>query len=386
MSDRCRNTINVSAAAVDYPLMKVPLLDLKAQYVSIRDEIRAALDRVVESQMFILGPEVKAFETEIAAYCGCAHAIGVSSGTDALLVALLAIEIKPGDEVITSPYSFSATAGSIARLGARPVFADIDPKTFNIDASAISARVTPRTRAIIPVHLYGQMADMPMILEIAHKHKLRVIEDAAQAIGAELNGVRAGSAGDLGCISFYPSKNLGGFGDGGMITTNDSDLADRIRLLRSHGFRTKYHNELLGGNFRLDEIQAAVLRVKLRHLDRWTEARKRNAALYREKLSKSSSVELPYEAPNSRHVFNQFVIRTRRRDELISHLKEQGIGSEIYYPVPLHLQPCFKDPGGYREADFPISELAAAESLALPIYPELTPQMIQHVAESVATR
>jgi dTDP-4-amino-4,6-dideoxygalactose transaminase len=365
--------------------MKVPLLDLKAQYASIRDEIRAALDRVVESQTFILGPEVKALESEMASYCGCAHAIGVSSGTDALLVALMAIDIKPGDEVITSPYSFSATAGSIARLGARPVFADINPRTFNIDAAAISARVTPRTRAIMPVHLFGQIADMRPILEIAHKHNLRVIEDAAQAIGAELNGLRAGSIGDMGCISFYPSKNLGGFGDGGMITTNDSDLADRIRLLRSHGFRTKYYNELLGGNFRLDEIQAAVLRVKLKHLDRWTEVRKRNAALYRENFGKLSSVELPYELTKSRHVFNQFVIRTKRRDQLMSNLKEKGIGCEIYYPVPLHLQPCFKDLGGYTEGDFPNSEIAAKESLALPIYPELTPQMIQFVTESIVS-
>src|ERR1051326_5535092 len=246
--------------------MKVPLLDLKTQYASIRTEIRAAIDRVVESQTFILGPEVKAFEQEIAAYCRSSEAIGVSSGTDALLAALMAIGVRPGDEVITTPYSFSATAGSIARLGARPVFVDIDPKTFNIDAAAIAARITPRTQAIIPVHLFGQIANMPSILEIARQHRLRVIEDAAQAIGAELNGQRAGSIGDLGCISFYPSKNLGGFGDGGMITTNDPVLADRIRLLRSHGFRTKYYNELLGGNFRLDEIQAAVLRVKLRHL------------------------------------------------------------------------------------------------------------------------
>jgi len=363
--------------------MKVPLLDLKAQYASIRDEIQAALNRVVESQTFILGPEVKALENEIAAYCGCAHAIGVSSGTDALLVALMAMDIKPGDEVITSPYSFSATAGSIARLGARPVFVDIDPKTFNIDAAAIPARVTSRTRAIIPVHLFGQIADMPPILEIARKYKLRVIEDAAQAIGAELNGVRAGSIGDVGCISFYPSKNLGGFGDGGMIVTNDGNLADRIRLLRNHGFRTKYYNEVLGGNFRLDEIQAAVLRVKLNHLERWTEARRRNSLVYRQNLAETSSVELPWEAPNSRHVFNQFVIRARRRDKVMAHLKEQGIGCEIYYPVPLHLQPCFKDLSGYKEGDFQISETAAKESLALPIYPELTPGIIRFVCESI---
>jgi dTDP-4-amino-4,6-dideoxygalactose transaminase len=363
--------------------MKVPLLDLKAQYLSIRDEIRAALDRVVESQAFILGPEVEALENEIASYCGCSYAIGVSSGTDALLVALMAIEIKPGDEVITSPYSFSATAGSIARLGAIPVFADINPRTFNIDPAAISDRVTSHTRAIIPVHLFGQIADMPSILEIAQKHKLHVIEDAAQAIGAELNGLRAGSIGGSGCISFYPSKNLGGVGDGGMITTNNGDLADRVRLLRNHGFRTKYRNELLGGNFRLDEIQAAVLRVKLKHLDRWTEARRRNAMIYRENLGKANSVELPAETANSRHVFNQFVIRTKRRDELMSHLKKQGIGCEVYYPVPLHLQPCFKELISNAEGDFPFSESAAKESLALPVYPELTPDMIQFVAECI---
>jgi dTDP-4-amino-4,6-dideoxygalactose transaminase len=360
--------------------MKVPLLDLKAQYTSIRDEIRTALDRVVEAQTFILGPEVKALESEIASYCGSAHAIGVSSGTDALLVAMMALDIKPGDEVITSPYSFSAAADSIARLGATPVFVDINPRTFNIEPAAISARLNSRTRAIIPVHLFGQIADMTSILEIAHKSKLHVIEDAAQAIGAELNGLRAGSIGDMGCISFYPSKNLGGFGDGGMITTKDGSLADRIRLLRSHGSRTKYYNELLGGNFRLDEIQAAVLRVKLRHLETWTEARRRNAALYRRELGGVKSVTLPSEVPNSRHVFNQFVIRSKRRDSLMSHLKEAGIGCEIYYPVPLHLQPCFSHLGGH----FPESEAAAKESLALPVYPELSREMIQFVAESVA--
>src|ERR1051326_1578037 len=380
MFARCRNTIHVSAVAVDYPPMKVPLLDLKAQYTSIRDEIRTALDRVVEAQTFILGPEVKALESEIASYCGSAHAIGVSSGTDALLVAMMALDIKPGDEVITSPYSFSAAADSIARLGATPVFVDINPRTFNIEPAAISARLNSRTRAIIPVHLFGQIADMTSILEIAHKSKLHVIEDAAQAIGAELNGLRAGSIGDMGCISFYPSKNLGGFGDGGMITTKDGSLADRIRLLRSHGSRTKYYNELLGGNFRLDEIQAAVLRVKLRHLETWTEARRRNAALYRRELGGVKSVTLPSEVPNSRHVFNQFVIRSKRRDSLMSHLKEAGIGCEIYYPVPLHLQPCFSHLGGH----FPESEAAAKESLALPVYPELSREMIQFVAESVA--
>ncbi|HET9943410.1 MAG TPA: DegT/DnrJ/EryC1/StrS family aminotransferase, partial [Terriglobia bacterium] len=256
----------------------IPLLDLKAQYATIRDEVREAVDRVMDSQQFILGPEVESLEREVAEYCHCRHAIGISSGTDALLVVLMALDIRPGDEIITSPYTFFATAGAIARLGATPVFVDIQPDTFNINPAGIESRITPRTRAILPVHLFGQMADMEPILEVAAKHKLQVIEDAAQAIGAERAGRRAGSVGDAGCLSFFPSKNLGGAGDGGMVTTNSADLADRVRMLRNHGFRTKYHNELLGGNFRLDALQAAVLRVKLRHLDRWTAARQHNAA------------------------------------------------------------------------------------------------------------
>lgn len=359
----------------------IPLLDLKAQYATIRDEIRAALDRVLDSQRFILGPEVEALEREIAAYSRCPHAVGVSSGTDALLAALMAIDLRPGDEVITSPYSFFATAGAIARLAARPVFTEIDRKTFNIDPAKIESHISSRTRAIMPVHLFGQMADMPLIMEVARRHRLYVIEDAAQAIGAEWKGQRAGSIGDLGCFSFFPSKNLGGFGDGGMVTTNNADLAERVRLLRTHGSRNKYYNEILGGNFRLDAIQAAVLRVKLKYLDRWTEGRRRNAALYREAFSNTRSIEVPYEAPNSRHIYNQFVIRSPRRDDLMSHLKQQGIGCEVYYPVPLHLQRCFKDLG-YKTEDFPISEAASKESLALPIYPELTPEVIHRIAGS----
>ena len=364
--------------------MHVPLLDLKAQYATIRNEVRCALDRVSESQRFILGPEVEALEREIAAYSKCAHAVGVSSGTDALLAALMAVDLKPGDEVITTPYSFFATAGAVGRLGAKPVFAEIDRKTYNINPAEIESKISSRTRAIIPVDLFGQMADMPAIMQIALRHKLRVIEDAAQAIGAELNGKRAGSIGDLTCFSFFPSKNLGAFGDGGMVTTNDADLAERLRLLRSHGFKTKYHNEILGGNFRLDEIQAAVLRVKLKYLDSWTEGRRRNAAFYRETLGKTRFVELPCEIPNSRHIYNQFVIRTTRRDELMAHLKEQGIGCEVYYPIPLHLQPCFESLG-YKSGDFPISEAASNESLALPIYPELTADMMQTVCHSIAS-
>ena len=358
----------------------VPLLDLKTQYASIRDEIRTAVDRVLDSQQFILGPEVESLEREVAEYCGCRHAIGVSSGTDALLVVLMALDLRPGDEVITSAYSFFATAGAIARLGATPVFVDIDRATFNIDTSRIESRITAKTRAILPVHLYGQMADMAAILEIAGRHKLPVIEDAAQAIGAERGGYRAGSAGAAGCLSFFPSKNLGGAGDGGMVATNNPELAERVRMLRNHGFRTKYHNELLGGNFRLDALQAAVLRVKLRYLDRWTEARQRNAAEYRACLP--AAVEPPVELAG-RHVYNQFVIRHPRRDALIEHLKAQRIGCEVYYPVPLHLQKCFASSGN-RPGDFPVSELASMETLALPVYPELTADMIRRVARAIA--
>ena len=294
--------------------MNVPLLDLKSQYSAIRDEVREALDRVIESQHFILGPEVEALEREVADYSQCRFAVGVSSGTDALLAALMAFNIGPGDEVLTTSYSFFATAGVIARVGATPVFVDIDPETFNIDPALIEAAITVRTRAIIPVHLYGQMADMDAILEIGRKHRIPIIEDAAQAIGAERNGHRAGSLGDMGCLSFFPSKNLGGFGDGGMVITNSAELADRMVLLRNHGFRTKYHNEILGGNFRLDAIQAAVLRVKLKYLDQWTEGRQRNAALYREHIQ---CAQLPVEHPGGRHIYNQFVIRSSKRDELI---------------------------------------------------------------------
>jgi dTDP-4-amino-4,6-dideoxygalactose transaminase len=358
----------------------IPLLDLKVQYASIREEIREAVDRVMDSQHFILGPEVEALEREVAEYCHCRHAIGVSSGTDALLVVLMAMDIRPGDEVITSSYSFFATAGAIARLGATPVFVDIDAATFNIDPAALESGITRRTRAILPVHLYGQMADMEAILQIASKHKLPVIEDAAQAIGAERSGYRAGSAGDAGCLSFFPSKNLGGAGDGGMVTTNDAELAERVRMLRNHGFRTRYHNELLGGNFRLDALQAAVLRIKLRHLDRWTEARQNNAAEYRRVLP--PGVGLPIEVPG-RHVYNQFVIRHPRRDALIEYLKAQQIGCEVYYPVPLHLQKCFESLG-HQPGKFPVSERASRETLALPIYPELTKEMIRRIARAIA--
>jgi dTDP-4-amino-4,6-dideoxygalactose transaminase len=374
----------------------VPLLDLKAQHALIRDEMREAIDRVVESQHFILGPEVEALEKEIAAYSQCEYGIGISSGTDALLASLMAIDVKRGDEIITTPYTFFATAGAVARLGAKPVFVDIDPATYNIDPGAIEAAVTQRTRAIIPVHLYGQMADMDPIMEIAEKRNLYVIEDAAQAIGSEYRGRRAGSIGHLSCFSFFPSKNLGGFGDGGMVTTNDSELAHRVKLMRNHGYSPKYYNKVVGGNFRLDAIQAAVLRVKLKYLDQWTEGRQRNAATYRELFGElglcvtldefsagSTGVVLPFESPDVRHIYNQFVIRSHRRDELVSHLKERQIGTEIYYPVPMHLQECFADLG-YGKGGFPASECAADQTLALPIYPELTREMQETVVDAIS--
>lgn len=349
----------------------VPLLDLKAQYAALRDEIHAAMDRVIESQHFILGPEVEALESEVAVYSHCKYGIGVSSGTDALLVALMAIDLQPGDEVITTPYTFFATAGSIARLGGRPVFVDIDPRTYNIDPAGIEAAITPRTKAIMPVHLFGQMADMDPIMAIAERHGLYVIEDAAQAIGAEYKGRRAGSIGHLGCFSFFPSKNLGGFGDGGMVTTNDLALADKVKLLRGHGAHPKYYHKVVGGNFRLDALQATVLRVKLRYLDEWTAARQRNAERYRELFAAAGvDIDLPYDAGYGRHIYNQFVIRCERRDALMAHLKARQIGTEIYYPVPMHLQECFGDLG-YRAGDFSNSEQASLKTLAIPVYPGL---------------
>jgi dTDP-4-amino-4,6-dideoxygalactose transaminase len=359
----------------------IPLLDLTAQYASIRAEVRDAVDRVLESQRFILGSEGEALEREIAEYCHCTYGIGVSSGTDALLAALMAIEVKAGDEIITPAYSFSATATTIARVGAKPVFVDIDPETYNIDTKAIDAKISARTRAIIPVYLFGQMVEMKAITDAARRHKLIVIEDAAQAIGAESSGQRAGSIGDMACFSFFPSKNLGGIGDGGMVTTSNPEFADRLRLLRNHGFRTKYHNEILGGNFRLDEIQAAVLRVKLKYLDRWTEGRRRNAGIYRQIFAGSAAIKPPHEVSDSRHIYNQFVIRSDRRDAVMARLKARNIGCEVYYPVPLPLLPCFTDLG-HKAGDFPVSEAASNETLALPIYPELTPEMIRTVADT----
>jgi len=361
--------------------MNVPLLDLKAQYRSIKAEVDAAVAAVFESQYFILGPTVQACEKDLAAYCGCSHAVGISSGTDALLISLMAEDIGPGDEVITTPYSFFATAGSIARLGAKPVFVDIDPVTFNINPALIEAAITPRTKAIMPVHLFGQVADMDPIMAIAKKHNLVVVEDACQAIGAEYKGRRAGSIGHYGCFSFFPSKNLGGAGDGGLVTTNDPARAEKLVWLRNHGMNPKYYHKMLGGNFRLDALQAAVVHVKLKYLDRWTEGRQANAARYNGLLA-SADVQLPAVVMN-RHIFNQYCIRTPRRDALLAHLQKNGIGCEVYYPVPLHLQECFAHLG-HQPGSFPESERAAKTSLALPIYPELTVDQQARVAAVVA--
>jgi len=355
-------------------LLPVPLLDLGAQYAGIGAELEDAVLRVLRSGHYILGPEVEALESEVAAYSGCAHGVAVSSGTDALLVCLMAEGIGPGDEVIVPDYSFFATAGVVCRLGATPVFVDIEPDTFNIDVEAAGAAVTSRTKAIIPVHLFGQMAEMDPILKLAEEAGLVVVEDAAQAIGAEYHRHRAGSMGHYGCLSFFPSKNLGGIGDGGMVVTNDAARAESVRILRTHGARPKYHHKLVGGNFRLDAIQAAALRVKLRHLDEWTEARQLNASWYGAALAGVQGISPPSVSSDRRHVYNQFVVKTSRREAHRVGLAEAGIGSEIYYPVPFHEQRCFASVPSARSA-FPISERAAATSLAIPVYPELTPEM-----------
>jgi dTDP-4-amino-4,6-dideoxygalactose transaminase len=361
--------------------MQVPLLDLRAQYATIKADVDAAVHGVLDSARFIQGPEVQALESEVAAYCRVPHGVGVASGTDALLLALKALGVGPGDEVVTTAYSFFASASTIALAGATPVFCDIEPDTYNLDPDLLAERITPRTKAVLPVHLFGQCADMPRIDAICGPRGLPVIEDAAQAIGAEWQGRRAGEMGALACFSFFPSKNLGGIGDGGMVVSTDEARADRVRLLREHGARPKYHHHLLGHNSRLDAIQAAVLRVKLRHLDDWHAARQRNAELYRELLA-GTAVRLPVARPAARHIYNQFVLATPRRDELKKHLAECGIGTEIYYPRPLHLQECFAELGG-REGDFPVSERAARETLALPIYPELTAQQIAYVSARI---
>jgi len=364
--------------------MQVPLLDLKPQYARLRDQIKAAIDEVCESCRFILGPKVEQFEKQVAEYLGVKHAIGVSSGTDALLCSLMAIGVGPGDEVITTPFTFFATAGSIARLGARPVFVDIEPDTFNIDPTKIEQAITARTKAIIPVHLFGQAAEMDPIVQIARKHNIRIIEDAAQAIGAKYKGQFVGGIGDLGCLSFFPSKNLGGFGDGGMIVTNDDDLAERCRVLRVHGSKPKYYHKFVGGNFRLDALQAAVLSVKLKYLDEWHEARRQNAAWYDQRL-KDLPVTTPQIRPYNYSIYNQYTIRVAdgRRDALREHLKAKGIGTEIYYPLPLHLQECFAYLG-YKEGDLPEAEKAAKEVLSIPVWPEMTEQQRAYVTDAIA--
>ena len=383
--------------------MQVPLLDLKPQYATFKDEVLSAIAKVCDSQHFILGPQVTKLEQDVAAYCHAGHGIGVSSGTDALLLALMALGIGPGDEVITTPYTFFATAGTIARTGARPVFCDINPESFNMDPAAVAHFVSTKCeqrdgwlvnlatggtiKAIMPVHLYGQVAHMDALLAIARNHGLKIIEDAAQAIGSDdAKDRRACSFGDIGCLSFFPTKNLGAFGDAGMCVTNDAELAERMRVLRVHGGKPKYYHSMIGGNFRIDELQAAVLNVKLPHLDAWSTARQRNAAYYDGAFAKASIgefVRTPLSERGSRHIYNQYVIRVRNRDALRQHLAGAGVGTEIYYPVPLHLQQCFEYLG-YKAGDFPHAEAAANETLALPIFPELTTEQLQYVVDSIA--
>ena len=362
--------------------MKIPLMDLVAQYHSIRDEIEQAIRGVLESGVFILGPNVAAFEEEMAAYLGVKYAVGVASGTDALLLTLRAYGIGPGDEVIVPAYTFFATAEVVSQLGATPVFVDIDPQTYCLDASQLEERITARTKAIIPVHLYGHPADMAPILEFAGRHGLKVIEDNAQALGAEYKGRKTGSLGDAGCLSFFPSKTLGGYGDGGMVVTNDPMLAETIRKLRTHGWQRKYYPEMLGFNSRLDELQAAILRIKLRHLDAWNERRREMAERYRALLA-NSGVLLPWEAPYAKHVYHLYIIRLRERKAVQEHLRALGIASGIYYPLPLHLVEPYRGLG-YGPGAFPEAERAAQETLAIPLYPEMTKDHVKAVSQSVA--
>ncbi len=365
--------------------MKVPMLDLKPQYQRLRQEIQEAMGAICDSQMFILGKSVADFEAACAAYSSTTHCCGVSSGSDALLIALMCEGIGAGDEVITTPYTFFATVGAIARTGATPVFVDICPDTYCIDASCIEEKITPRTKAIIPVHLYGQMANMTQIMEIAECHHLVVIEDCAQAIGAEWNGHRAGSLGHYGCLSFFPSKNLGCFGDAGAVLTQDAERAQKLGFFRNHGMNPKYYHKFVGGNFRMDALQAAVLSVKLPHLDEWTAQRQANAAKYKTLFSQTAGIKLPTSAPEAnRHVCNQYVIRILdgKRQMVWDGLKAAGIGCDVYYPVPLHLQECFRALG-YREGDFPESERAARETLAIPIYPDLSEEQLAYVADTI---
>ncbi len=390
--------------------MKVPLLDLKGQYQSIKKEVDEAVQKVIDSQYFIMGPDVAKLEEEICNYLNCQFAVGVSSGTDALLLALMALDIEPGDEVLVPTYSFFATAGVVARLNAKPVLVDIDPVSFNIDTTKIEKKITSKTKAIIPVHLYGQSADMNPIMQLARKYSLFVIEDAAQAIGTQYKDGRfVGTIGDIGCFSFFPSKNLGGFGDGGIVTTNNPNLEHKMRIMRVHGMEPKYYHKVIGGNFRLDSIQAAVLRVKLPHLDKWSDKRRNNAALYTKYFMESglaneegkttfddnNKVLLPkavYKPSDEQmkngllknyHIYNQFVIRVEKRDELLEYMKKKDIGCEVYYPVPFHRQECFSYLDS-KDVDFPHSNNAAKNSIALPIYPELSDEQIKFVVDTIA--
>jgi len=366
------------------PAMQVPLLDLKQQHAHLREELRAATDRILDSQQFVLGEEVRLLEEEIARYSATRHAVGCASGSDALLLALMALDLKAGDEVITTPFSFFATASAITRTGATPVFVDIEPRTYNLDPALVEAAINERTRAIMPVHLYGQCAAMDALSEVAARHALPVIEDAAQAIGAEDGGRRAGSLGRIGCFSFYPTKNLGGAGDGGMLTTDDDALAERLRRLRTHGGATEYLHTEIGINSRLDALQAAVLRVKLPHLDAWSQARRERAETYSLLLTNAHlrfNLRAPFIRDNVRHIFHQFVVRVpEHRDALVEHLKAHGVGIKIYYPVPLHMQECFRYLG-YEPGALPEAERAARETLALPIYPELRLEQQQYVVD-----
>ena len=383
--------------------IQVPLLDLKAQFANIENEIMPRISEVCKNQYFILGPSVKELEQKVAEYSQCEHGVGVSSGTDALLISLMALEIGAGDEVITTPYTFFATAGAIARVGARPLFCDIDPVTYNVSPDSVRTFITDKckvengvlinketggkVRAILPVHLYGQMADMEPLMDIAKEYNLFVVEDAAQAIGAENgNGKRAGSVGDIGCFSFFPSKNLGAFGDGGMCTTKDAKLEERLRIMRAHGSKPKYYHAFIGGNFRLDEIQAAVLLVKLKYLDDWTKQRQANASEYTKLFNDAGlgdNVKTPVTVDGYRHIYNQYVCRVKDRDALRKHLADNNIGSEVYYPVPLHVQDCFSYLG-YKEGDCPESESAANETVAVPIYPELTSEQKEYVVKTIS--
>ena len=363
--------------------MQVPLLDLKAQYATIKDEVLTAVSEVLESQRCIGGPKVAELEGKIAAVSDCKFAVGTSSGTDAILNSLMSLDIGSGDEVITTPFTFFSTVGCIARTGAKPVFVDIDPQTFNINAELVASAVTEKTKAIMPVHLFGQMADMDPIMEVANKHNLAVIEDAAQSITSTYKGKKAGSIGTVGCFSFFPSKNLGGIGDGGCVVTNDEQLYNRLFVMRNHGSKPKYYHKYVGGNFRLDPLQAAALLVKLPHLNDWSEARRRNAAYYDKKFE-GTVVQTPYISPDCVTIYNQYCVRVPRRDELLAHLKENNIGCEVYYPVPMHLQECFRDLG-YKEGDMPQAEKAAKEVMAIPIYPELTDEMKDCVVDTILT-